>query len=106
MKISKVDEFSIRFDNGNFICFFHERDCCEDNYADFNQLEEMAYNMEFDEKLVFEKVNGSGFRFGSGGKMFFVPCYSWQNGYYSDDLHIIYNGKQVLYLECEEKDNF
>ena len=103
MKISKVDDYSIRFDNGNFITFFHEQDCCEHNYADFSQLEELAYNMEFSTNLVFEKVHRSGFRFGSGGRMFFVPCYSEQNGYYSDDIYIFYNGKKVLNLVCEER---
>ena len=104
MRISKVDEYSIRFDNGNFICFFHERDCCENNYADFSQLEDLAFETDFEENLVFERVNGSGFRFGSGGKMFFVPCYSDQNGYYSDDIHIIYNGEKSFCLDCEERD--
>ena len=106
MKISKVDEFSIRFDNGNFITYFHERDCCEHNYADFSQLEELAYDMEFEENLIFEKVSYNGFRFGNEGKMFFVPCYSDQNGYYSDDIYIFYNGKKVFNLECEERIQF
>jgi len=35
--------------------------------------------------------------------MFFVPCYSEQSGYYSFDVEIYYNGKQVLNLECEER---
>lgn len=106
MKISKVDEFSIRFDNGNFITFFHEQDCCEHNYADFSQLEELAFDTEFEEDLMFEEVPSSGFRFGNEGKMFFIPCYSDQNGYYSDDIYIFYNGKKVIYMQCEERDNF
>lgn len=101
MRISKIDDYSIRFDNGNFITFFHEQDCCENNYADFSQLEELAYKIEFSQDLVFEEVHRSGFRFGSGGIMFFVPCYSEQNGYYSDEICIIYNGKKVLCLDCE-----
>ena len=106
MKISKVDEYSIRFDNGNFICFHHTQNCCEHNYADFSQLEELAFDTEFDEPLSFEKVDMNGFRFGNKGKMFFVPCYSDQNGYYSSSLNIIYNGVRVFKLECEERDNF
>lgn len=35
-------------------------------------------------------------------KLFFVPCYSEQNGYYSSDIEIYFNGKKVLQLECEE----
>ena len=34
-------------------------------------------------------------------KSFFVPCYTEQNGYYSGDVDIYYNGKPVLNTECE-----
>lgn len=56
-----------------------------------------------DEELLFEAVDEAGFRFGNEGNMFFVPCYSEQNGYYSTDLQIFYNGEEVLSLNCEEK---
>jgi hypothetical protein len=104
MKIVEVTHEYIEFDNGSMITFDHVQDCCEHNYADFKQIEEQALETEFDEELIFEAVEGSGFRFGSKGTpMFFVPCYSEQSGYYSFDVEIYYNGKQVLNLECEER---
>ena len=104
MKISKVTQEAIEFDNGSNITFDHQQDCCEYNYADFEQLEEAALEYNFDEKLYFEHVEGSGFRFGNKGKrMFFVPCYSDQNGFYSDDVSIYYNGEKVLEVWAEEK---
>lgn len=103
MKIVEVNYEHIKFDNGSIITFDHEQDCCEHNYADFEQIEEQALEAEFGKELVFEAVEGSGFRFGNKGTpMFFIPCYSEQNGYYSSDIDIYYNGEQVLNLECEE----
>lgn len=104
MKIKEVNGEHILFDNGSEITFDHDQDCCENNFADFEQIEEAAKEFDFAEQLIFEKVEGSGFRFGSVRTyMFFIPCYSEQNGYYSDDIDIYFNGKTVLNLECEER---
>lgn len=96
MKISKVTNDAIIFDNGNKISFDHSKDCCEYNYADFEQIEDMAFDYEFNENLQFESVEKAGFRFGDNGMMFFIPCYSEQNGYYSSDIQIYYKGTEVL----------
>lgn len=104
MRISKVTSNAIIFDNGNEITFNHLQDCCEQNYADFNQIEEMAFNYDFDEDLQFESVKRAGFRFGNRNRnmMFFIPCYSEQNGYYSSDIQIYYNGMEMLDFEANE----
>lgn len=75
MRISKVTSDAITFDNGMKITFGHLQDCCEQNYADFNQIEEMALNYDFDEDLQFESVKRAGFRFGNRNRnmMFFYP---------------------------------
>ncbi len=102
MKIEEVNSKYILFDNGSRITFDHDQDCCELNYADFEQIEEQAKSCEFDEKLIFEAVENSGFRFGSAGTpMFFIPCYSEQNGYYSGDIDIYFNGVQAIRFSCE-----
>ena len=104
MKIKKITGEHILFDNGSKITYDHDQSCCEWNYADFEQLKDtVAMDTEFDENLIFEAVDEAGFRFGNEGNMFFVPCYSEQNGYYSTDLQIFYNGEEVLSLNCEEK---
>ena len=102
MKIKYLDKERILFDNGNEITYEHIPDCCKWNYADFEQIEELALITEFDEDLTFESVEGEGFRFGNHFKMFFIPCYSEQNGYYSSDLDIYYNGARVSNVECLE----
>lgn len=99
MKIKEITSEHIKFNNGEEITFFHRQDCCEDNYADFEQLDDIARVAEFSTPLKFEKVDNTGFRFGNEGRMFFVPCYSYQNGYYSSDLQIYYNNDLVVDLD-------
>lgn len=104
MKIKSIDETAVVFDNGNIITFGHEQDCCECNYADFPQIDDIARSWEFDENLDFEAIEYAGFRFGNlPNKMVFVPCYSEQNGYYSSDIEIYYNNIQKLYFDAEKQ---
>lgn len=104
MRIIKVTDDCIRFSNGFEITCYFEQECSESNYADFSQLEDSAWACEFPEVLTFEKVEGSGFRFGGEGTpMFFIPCYSYQNGYYCSNIDIYYNETKVFSLPCEEK---
>ena len=102
MRIKEITFEYILFDNGIKITFDHDQDCCEDNYADFEQLKDTGIEQEeFTEPLIFEKAGDHGFRFGNLGKMYYVPCYSSQNGYYTTEVDI-YIAKQVLSLEGEE----
>lgn len=106
MKIKAVTDEYIEFTNGNKITYYHQHDCCEDNYADFTQIEESAFSEAFKEPLVFEIVEDKGFRFGNYNyvsNMYFIPCYSIQNGYYSADLDIHYSGDCVFRTTCEER---
>jgi len=104
MHISEVTEEAIIFNNGNKITFDHDQDCCEWNYADFSVLNEEnpLYYTEFDENLSFESVPNSGFRFGNKEKnlWIFIPCYSEQNGYYTDEIDIYYH-HPVLSFSCQ-----
>lgn len=103
-KIIKTEDNYLEFDNGNYIDCYHCPACCEWNYADFAQIDDIARETDFDtENMMFEKVDGAGFKFGNLGKMFFVPCYSEQNGYYSFDLNVYYKDKLVLECDCEGK---
>lgn len=103
MKIYFVDDEQIEFDNGDVITFGHCQECCEVNYADFKQIDDIARSTNFESPIEFEPVEKAGFRFGNKpNKMFFVPCYSNQNGFYSSDIEIYYNNDCVLNFLCEE----
>lgn len=105
MRIVEVNEEYIEFSNGKRITYYHDQDCCEHNYADFEQLDDLARNYDFGDELCFEPIDGSGFSFGDVRRMFFIPCYSYQNGYYSDSLEVWYDGKRVIdELTCEFAD--
>ena len=97
MKIKIIEKGYLEFDNGSCISSEHSQDCCEYNYADFTQLDDVALETDFKEPLTFEVVDDCGFRFGNlPNKMFFVPCYSEQNGYYSSLMDIFYNGDCMI----------
>ena len=103
MKIKEIKEGKIIFDNGYILESYHDQDCCEYVYADFDILE--TYNVsiktgknikikeiDFREKLseLIEGIEGMGFNIISKiGEKFFVPCYNEQNGYYSNELELI-----------------
>lgn len=98
--ITDVSDDSIKFDDGTEITFDHEQDCCENNYADFEQLDDLAYGYTFFGPLKYERADG-GFRFGDSRRMFYVPCYSEQNGYYTTDVCIYEDGFLKLQAEGE-----
>lgn len=101
MKICKITDAAIIFDEGSAITYNHCQDCCEDNYADFRQLQDEAGVMDYDfGDLDFVYCEGAGFRFGDARRMFFVPCYSEQNGYYSTEIDIYYKGEIILSGDC------
>ena len=110
MKIKEIDSEQILFDNGDILTYRHIQDCCEINYADFKQIDDIALKTDFDKPLTFQR-NECGFRFGNlPQKMFFVPCYSEQNGYYSNKIEVIYsdsenNSEYTIYdINCEVGD--
>ena len=102
-RIIVAEENRIGFDDGTRIECSHYQDCCEHNYADCEAIDDICRATDFDTShLVFEALDGQGFRFGNmPNKMFFVPCYSEQNGYYSSDIEVYLNNIPQLSLECE-----
>lgn len=123
MKIKEIIEDYIVFDNGYELRAYHEQDCCENVYADFEILKD--YNVstktgktikiqeiDFEETLeqLIQGIDGQGFNMISKiGEKFFVPCYNSQNGYYSSDLELILckseNLREVLDISDFVKDD-
>lgn len=99
IQINEVTVDSIIFTDGSKLTYGHKQDCCENNYADFKQIDDLALSYSFKTPLKFELCD-EGFRFGDGQKWVFVPCYSEQNGYYSNQIDIIYNNELVFNIDC------
>ena len=95
----KVEEekLTIIFEDGEIISYAteHDQHCCEHVYGDFSIFK---YNKEelLNEKIKeieLVKVEGEGFllRFNkdySSSTKVFIPCYDFQNGYYSSNLKL------------------
>lgn len=111
MEITSYDDEMIQFSDGSSITFDHDQDCCEHNYADFSVLDVFYHGESFTDYhvthdnggfiLVLEGVliKGCGYE-----KRIFIPCYSEQNGYYSDQIDIYINDKsRVKCLSMQAK---
>jgi len=88
MKIKEITDFHILFDDGTKITDYHEQDCCEYVYADFEQLKTTAIMNEVfkrEDLLNMVGVKDNGIKL----KSYMIPCYNEQNGYYSDQLELI-----------------
>lgn len=112
MKIEKIEEEKIIFDNGNYLTYYHSQDCCEQVYADFQhiqvttQLGKNSVNsndLEFDEDLLQHIMYAKDVGFhieDKNGVRLFVSCYNRQNGYYSSNLELQYiqnkNGREII----------
>lgn len=95
MTIKEVFIDHILFSDDTMLVTTHEQECCEHTYADFEQLEDEAKSYSFD-CISIERCEG-GFRFGDRKRKFFVPCYSYQNGYYSNKIEVFILEKGVKY---------
>ena len=105
-KIIAINEDEIVFDDGCKITYTYQQDSFAYNYADFQQLDDLGRNAEYDTSIMeFAYCGDYGFTFGSkNGRKYFIPCYSEQNGYYSSDVDIQWtdkNGLTKIVLECE-----
>lgn len=102
----------IKFDNGETLSYYHDQDCCEHVYADFEHMQVMgvqsknfvyAYELDFFENVLDSviPIEGLGFYLVTKqGISILVSCYNEQNGYYSSDLALYYKGKKLDISEC------
>ena len=101
MKVSKITDIEITFDNGFSIYFNHNPISVEENYAEFQKIDKSVFDYDFDENLDFEHYEEEGFTFGDENNSFFVPCVSDVSGVTEDSdlylraLDIIFNGKKI-----------
>lgn len=102
---------AIYFDSGATLSAIHETNCCEAHYLGTADLELSDFEgLEFDLSgdAYFEKVPGSGIRLVPVvGHPVFIPGYSDNNGYYSDELELVLwfpDKKEIRYdiTDCQE----
>lgn len=101
MKVAKSYDGCLEFDNGVTIESFHENDCCEDNYLDFEQFvvgaefptmsaEELCKNLVIRPDGLILKD--------SEGIPKWAQARSEQNGYYSDSVGVRVDDSDNTYI--------
>lgn len=100
MKVIKSDENILEFDNGLTITGDHDKDCCEYNYLDFEQLPVGTELKTMDAKQFAKRISvkDDGFSIKDINNVpKWVQARSIQNGYYgsSVDATIEYNGETI-----------
>ncbi len=110
MKIEKIVDGIVLFDNGTRMFSEHESECCEHHWAEFSQLNLYNLNpktgdvisitdLDFPERIEdnIQLIEGEGFNLvASDGSKYFVPCYGENNGYYSTNLELVIDKKVPL----------
>lgn len=96
--------FSLRAKDGPIIKFSssHSQDCCESVYADFSALKHYKEQIlgKTVKAIAIKGVEDIGFlicfKIGYDDDIkVFIPCYNYQNGYYSSSLDLLINNGGV-----------
>lgn len=113
MKITLKSEDLIYFDNGFAIRFDHYQDCCENVYADCENIQSLSTEnfpydeVEFNEPPEFFMEEGVGVVLvAKTGMKYLISCYNKQNGYYSSNLSMSFinaDGEKTLAVNDVEK---
>ena len=118
MKITNIDSSGICFDNGKTLTDYHSQDCCESVFADWanatlvSAMPSAAATMDISNLSFYENIldmikrkEDVGFSIISDeGFEIFVYCYNIQNGYYSSNLSLNYDGKTLDITDCTKSD--
>lgn len=101
MKVVESCDGYLEFDNGVAIQSFHDNDCCEDNYLDFEQF---PIGAEFPTMSVEELCRSLVLRpdglilKDSEGIPKWAQARSEQNGYYSDSVGVSVKDESNVYI--------
>lgn len=80
---------------------YHQQDCCENVYGDFSiaKYHESELVGKTLSRVEVKSVKGMGFllcfNVSLASSKIFIPCYNYQNGYYSSDLELVINDNGV-----------
>ena len=95
VKVIKVDDGLLEFDNGVKLYSDHDQDCCESHELSLADLtigdfEELEFDLTSDN--FFERIEGYGIALlPLRGHPVRIPGYGSNNGYYSAQLNLVLN---------------
>ncbi len=111
LKVIRIDEDTLHFDNGITLYSNHDSDCCENHFLSFSDLTIDDFEgLEFDltNPNFFNRIEDYGIELVPiQGHSVKIPGYGYNNGYYSSNLElIIANGKEIIktfdITECQD----
>ncbi len=107
LKVIKVEQEQIEFDNGIKLYSEHESDCCEHHWLSFEHITLADFEgLEFDltNDGFFKKIEDYGIELVPiNGHSVKVPGYGSNNGYYSTNLKLVVaNGKDTKTYDITE----
>ena len=110
LKVVKVGQYGIVFDNGLELSSNHDQDCCEHHELYFKDLTLADFEgLEFDltNENFFKRVDGYGIELlPLNGHPVRVAGHGNNNGYYSDQLDLVLSGKDFNKVfditECQD----
>ncbi len=101
LKVVKVSDYGIKFDNGVELYSHHVQECCEEHYLYFKDLtlkdfDGLVFNLSG--KDFFKRIPGYGIELVPvNGHSVKVPGYGNNNGYYTDNLIlVIYKDNEII----------
>lgn len=113
MKVVKVDEDGITFENGTVLTSYHDRDCCENHWLDFSPLSIADFEglcFDLTNEAFFERIPNYGIALVPiSGFPVRIAGYGSNNGYYSSnmDLVLTFSDKTTTVFdisECQDYD--
>lgn len=110
IKVVKISQDGLEFDNGTKMYSDHESDCCERHWLDFEHLSLDDFSdLEFDLSgdSFFKKIDGYGIELiPVSGHSVKIAGYGANNGYYSTELTLVISNdkteKRFDITECQE----
>lgn len=93
MKVKQVTTDSIIFEDGSKLYSYHEEDCCEHHWLDFEHIKLEDFDgLEFDlsSESFFNRIPDYGIEMVPiHGYSVRIPGYGSNNGYYSSHLELV-----------------
>lgn len=101
VKVKSITSTGITFTDGTKLTDYHEQDCCESVYADWEKLKDTSITLEEYESLHIWGKKEVGIILSRG---YAVNCYNSQNGYYSSNLELIIKrpGEEEVTIDISE----
>lgn len=93
VKVLKIDQYEIEFENGFKLCSEHNQDCCETHSLSLSDLTLKDFaGLEFDllKDDFFKRIDGYGIELVPiKGHSVKIAGHGMNNGYYSSDMRLV-----------------